>query len=148
MKRFLCALVFIGLPFAIIGLIGCASLTPGADPLVVRVEQTETTASQVFQSVLSVDNADRGFWRTNAPGFHNFCEWLRQPQGVLITNTVPVTVPRDIAIVMNLDNVKLQYKSSLASSNVLWTALDTMLAVVQQGVSWLGVVTNSTPPTP
>src|SRR6185312_16847534 len=38
-------------------LTGCAPLQPGADPIVVRTEQTETVAKGTFDDLLGIDNA-------------------------------------------------------------------------------------------
>src|SRR5688572_19337335 len=59
---------------------GCASIKPGNDPLVVNVERAETIAKSTFDLVLNVDHTDREFWKAKAPAFHDFCNWLRQPQ--------------------------------------------------------------------
>lgn len=117
---------------------GCATLAPGADPLVVRTEQSETTAKSTFDFVLNLDNSDRGFWRTNAPGFHNFCEWLRQPQPAG-TNILP----RCSAMIWDVNMIKADYKASRASSNTLYTILVTLESALNQASSWSTLVTNS-----
>jgi len=117
---------------------GCAKLQPGADPLIVRAEQTEQVAKATFDLVLNVDHSDRGFWRTNAPAFHGFCEWLRQPQPVWGTNVLP----RASAMIANLDTVKLDYRAARASSNALITALLTLSSAVDQASAWSIIVTN------
>jgi hypothetical protein len=131
----------IGALFAIQLLLGCKSLTAGADPLVVRVEQTETTAKAGFDAVLNEDNSNRSFWITNAPAFHKFCEWLRQPQTVEGTNSLP----RAAAMLVSLDDVKVAYKSAStsANSNLLFTIVGTVEAAVLQAQSWLTIATNN-----
>jgi hypothetical protein len=120
---------------------GCAHLAPGADPVVVRVEQTETIAKTTFDQVLSIDNSQRAFYATNAPGFHNFCEWLRQPQTAEGTNTLP----RCTAMLVSLDDVKLDYKAAHVSSNAVFTVLQTVTGAMAQANEWLakGPDTNS-----
>ena len=118
--------------------IACKQLQPGADPLVVRAEQVESTAKATFDLVLNVDHADRGFWRTNAPGFHGFCEWLRQPQTVWVTNSLP----RASAMIVNVNTIKGDYRSARASSNALITALMTLSSAVDQASAWSIIVTN------
>ena len=118
--------------------IGCASIEPGEDPLVIRCEQLEYTAKANFDLILNVNNLDRGFWRTNSPQFHNFCEWLRQPQVVWITNTLP----RASAMIANLDAIKNTYKMNKSASNDVITVLATLQAFAEQAGSWAGVVTN------
>jgi hypothetical protein len=117
-------------------------LQPGADPLIVRTEQTETIAKAAFDTVLNFDNSQRDFWRTNAPAFHQFCEWLRQPQTVEVTNTLP----RASAMLVSLDDVKLAYKSSTVSSNTLAEALATVQAAVGQAQSWMTIATSNNTP--
>jgi hypothetical protein len=118
--------------------LGCVALEKGADPLVVRVEQTETTAKATFDLILKVDHLDRGFWRTNAPAFHNFCEWLRQPQPVWKTNTLP----RASAMLAGVNDIKLEYKAARASSNAVMTALATLQETLNQASAWSAIVTN------
>lgn len=125
------------LPLAL--LLGCATLKPGADPFVVRVEQTQSVAMSTFDFVLHLDQSNRPFWRTNAPGFHNFCEWLRTPQPYGGTN-----VPRCIAMQANLDDLKAAYKASktAGSSNVLWNAWSVLNAAISQSGSWSNIITS------
>lgn len=98
---------------------GCASLQPTANPLVVRAEQTEKAAFATFEMVLHVDDSNRPFWSTNAASFHQFCEWLRQPTVVNVTNTLP----RGAAIILTLDNTKKAYQSNLVGQDQLAAAL-------------------------
>ncbi len=123
---------------AAIVLIGCAhQLDRGADPLVVRVEQASTTGKAAFDLVLNIDHADRGFWRTNAPAFHQFCAWLREPQMTTATvNSTPVTLPRCSAMLWSLDQTKIAYKHGLESSNRLWTALLLVNETAKQAEAW------------
>ena len=136
-------LVFLGALMAF-WLAGCAQLQPGANPLVVRVEQTAEAAQSTFQLALKLDNADRGFWRTNAPAFHNYCEWLRVPTVYQETNTLP----RYRVLLLSLDDVKQDYKTGWATSNMLHTALVTFKSVTDQTSYWLGVITNTPPKLP
>lgn len=119
-------------------LIGCGTLQKGEDPLVVRAEQTAALSKSTFDLVLRVDHLDRGFWRTNAPAFHNFCEWLRQPQPIWKTNTLP----RASAMIAGLNNVKLEYKAARASSNDVLTALLTVQSALNEASAWSAIVTN------
>lgn len=121
--------------------VNCAILKPGADPFVVRVEQTQTIASGAFDVVLRVDNADRGFWRTNAPAFHQFCEWLRTP-----VPYGPTPVPRCIAMQLNVDDLKLVYKANrdIGSSNSLWLVWSVLSTTFSQASSWSNIVTLPT----
>lgn len=136
------------------GLIGCVPLQPGADPLVVRTEQAELGAQATFRLTLQTDQLDRGFWRTNAPAFHDYCEFLRVPTPYQVTNTLP----RYRVMLLSLDDVKLDYKQGRATSNALATALITLQSLQHQANAWLTIVTNmpgaahsaeaTTPPTP
>ena len=120
--------------------IGCATLKPGADPLVVRTEQALTMGKSSFDLVVLFDHANRPFWATNAPAFHAFAEWLRQPQPVPeITNTLP----RAAAMLYSLDVIKRDYQASKASSNYLWSALVTFESAANQASAWLVVATNA-----
>ena len=121
--------------------LGCAHVAPGQDPLIVRAEQAETVAANTFNLVVTVDDANRPFFIANVPEFHKFAEWLRQPVFVDGTNQLP----QGLAIVKNLDNVKLSYKSAQASSNVFFTTIIVLESTVSQAAGWLSKTTNSIP---
>jgi len=121
---------------------GCAHLVPGADPLVVRAEQLESGAMATLDLAVETDNSNRPFFATNAPTYHQFCAWLRQPQPVIVAG-VQQDLPRGIALVENLSNVKIAYKNSQSSSNALSIAISTLQSAVTEASTWLNVVTNS-----
>jgi hypothetical protein len=123
-----------------ISIVGCAQLRPGADPIVVRAEQTEAAAKSTFDLILSVDHADRGFWRSNSPAFHAYCEWLRTPQIVFVTNVMP----RASAMIVSLNNVKHEYLLSKVYSNALVSAIAVLEAANVEAGAWAGVITNKT----
>ena len=116
--------------------LGCAAVAPGNDPLIVRVEQVQTTAKGSFDLVLKVDDANRNFYRTNAPAFHQFCEWLRVPTGT----TDGGILPRASAMLWTLDAEKLAYKNGTASSNAVITALSVVVETTKQTQVWLAAV--------
>ncbi|MDD5139385.1 MAG: hypothetical protein PHY43_03875 [Verrucomicrobiales bacterium] len=105
---------------------GCTSLDPGSRAVVVRAEQSITVANATFDAAVHIDDANTAFFRTNAPAFHRFCEWLRTP--VLM---VPLTniYPRGIAIVSSADAVKNAYKSTNSTND--YALLISSLAVVE-----------------
>lgn len=121
------------------GATGCATrLDPGADPIVVRTEQTLTIAKSTFDLVLNIDHSHRELWREKAPAFHDFCEWLRMPRKLH-----HLTMPQCSAMLMSLDDVKLDYKTGRATSNDLLTALSTLQGVLNQANAWLTIATNT-----
>lgn len=122
---------------------GCSILKPGADPLVVRVEQSEAVALSTFQAVLNIDNANRSFWKTSAPPFHAFCEYLRQPHVVTLNSTNTVTLPRGSAIIYNLDQTKRAYIHSKSYSNVVITALATVEQALYEAQSWVTITSTN-----
>lgn len=127
--------------FAAVGaflFMGCARLQPGADPIVVRTEQALTVAQGSFQLVLRTDELDRGFWRTNAPGFHNFAESLRVPTPYQVTNTLP----RWRVYLLSVNDVKHDYKRGRAASNALAAAVIGLESLQTQSANWLNIVTN------
>ena len=115
---------------------GCATVNPGADPLIVHTEQVETVAASAFDTVVLLDNSNRGFWATNAPAFHNFCEWLRTP--IVIESTV--TMRRGLAMVKLVDDAKLIYKSNASQSNILIQAVADLQIALTQAQSWAVIV--------
>lgn len=122
---------------------GCANVkyAPGADPLVVETEALETRAQNGFDLVLHADDANRDFFRTNAPGFHGACEWLRSP----IAYHGTVTVARAQCIILQLDDVKKDYKSGRANSNQLAAASSILSSALTQVQIWIPTIigTNS-----
>jgi hypothetical protein len=111
----------------LISLAACAHLDKGADPIVVRAEQSASVAAATFDTFLKIDNSNRDFFRTNLPPFHGFAEYLRAPIVVNGTNLLP----RGLAFVISLQSVKQAYKGGTATSNVLVTAI----AVLESSVS-------------
>ena len=126
----------------LVALIGCAHLLPGSDPLVVRTEQTQAGANSTFDFVLNLDNNNRGFWRTNAPAFHGFCEWLRTPMNYKASQTVS----RCVLMQLDVDDLKTAYKmnKSAANSNVLFTAVGTLSYALGQSMSWSNIIVTPT----
>lgn len=123
-------------------LIGCASIQKGQDPLIVEAERVLTIGKGTLELVTAVDEANRAFWATNAPAYHQFVESLRQKVVFNETNIMR----RGPAILVSLDNIKLQYKASKASSNALITAIATGDSVLREAQMWLATVnTNSIP---
>lgn len=135
MKRLLLLIPFV--------FIGCQTLNPGADAFVVRVEQTQMGALATFDFIVYMDHANRTFWRTNAPAFHNFAEWLRTPQSYGTS-----VVSRSVAIQLNVDDMKLAYKASktAANSNALWSAWMVLNTAINQSLSWSNIITTPTHP--
>jgi hypothetical protein len=125
--------------------VGCAAIQAGQDPIVVNAERTQTIAEHTFDLVLGVDNSSRALWQSKAPAFHDFCEWLRQPQLAYLADGTPTNVQRDIAMQLNLDKVKLDYKASKVSSNAVLEAVATLESAEQQANAWLTVITNPAP---
>ena len=117
--------------------IGCAAVQPGADPLVVRTEQTESIAFSTFNLVVHVDDANRPFFMTNAPAFHQFAEWLRAPQMVMQSPTNTITLPRGAAMLWSLDATKRAYISSKTYSNSLVSAVATVEHALAEAQMWL-----------
>lgn len=120
----------------------CASVKSGSDPIIVRAEQVESGALASFVFVVNFDNSDRGFWKTNAPAFHNFAEWLRTPVGVDSSGN---TQRRGLQMISNVDSLKVAYKSNASQSNALQTAIATLAQAVSQAQSWTTIVTTQTP---
>jgi hypothetical protein len=120
---------------------GCATLQPGADPLVVRTEQTQAVAKGAFDMVLRIDHSNREFWKTNQPAFHGFCEWLRTPQMILDGTNYS----RAATMLINLDRVKLSYKANRGESNTLATALAVVEATVNESHHWILTTTTAKP---
>ncbi len=121
-KNILCAALLV------VALAGCVNLQKGADPIVVRAEQSETVATATFDTFLKIDNGNREFFRTNFPPMHAFAEYLRSPVFLNGTNVLP----RGLAFVSSLEAVKESYKHGAANSNVLATAIAVLESSVLQ----------------
>jgi len=134
MKKYI---VFIALCMVV--LIGCTTLQPGADPLVVRTEQSLTVGKSAFDLAVIIDHSNRAMWRTNVPAFHEFCEWLRAPE---VVPDLVTTLPRASAMLYSLNTIKKDYIMSKTSSNALYSALMTFESTMNQANSWLTIITN------
>lgn len=104
---------------ALVGIsIGCSHLQPGADPLIVRTEQTEKIAAATFDEILRLDDGNRAFYRTNAPQFHAFAERLRAADDFHGTN-----YPNAVTVILRLNELKTLYRLDHSNSNLLVTAV-------------------------
>lgn len=103
---------------------GCATIDKNADPLVVRVEQTETMTLATVRTFLKLDNDNRAFFKTNAPALHAYAEFLRVKQ--------PNGDRRYVAYLRSLNQVKLDYKAGRASSNDVVRVVGVVQSVLAQ----------------
>jgi len=108
-------------------LCGCAALQPGADPIVVRTEQTISVAYGTFDTFTKLDNDNRDLFKTKIPAVHQFAEWLRVKVGQ------PPT-PRGISLIESANRVKVAYKSNRTPENKanLVTALASLESIVAE----------------
>jgi|GEM_PF-1089057 len=105
---------------------GCAPLQKGADPLIVRAEQSETVANATFDSAVRIDYAGGSLLAAKVPPFHAFCEWLRQP---VVISPFTNAFPRGLAIVRSLDAVKNNYEQNKGTNE--YAVLISSLAAVE-----------------
>lgn len=139
MKTFCTGIVGIWIVVALF--VGCATnLQPGADPLTVRVEQGETIGLASFNFVVNFDDSDRGFWRTNAPAFHDFAEWLRTP-----IQSHGQTQRRGLAMLNEVDSAKVEYQNDHSKSNALLIVFSALTQASEQAQAWRTIVTTKTP---
>jgi len=131
-------LAFLCVLCASVAMLGCAGLQAGADPVVVRTEQFLTGAQGTFRYTLQVDDLDRGYWRSKAPAFHEYCEVLRTPTVYQETNTLP----QYRVALLALNDLKNDYKRGRASSNAVLTALAVVEGLNNQAGAWLAIITN------
>jgi hypothetical protein len=68
---------------------GCAHIQAGQDPIVVMAERAQTYAASTFDLILETDDANRPLFRERIPAYHDFCEWLRQPQLASLADGTP-----------------------------------------------------------
>ena len=120
--------------------VGCASIQPGQDALVVNAERLETVSASAFDTVVILDNSNRSFWITNAPAFHGFCEWIRTPITIESTNTLP----RGLAMIKLVDDAKLVYEVNKSQSNILIQVVADLQGVFNQASSWTLIVQSPT----
>lgn len=109
-------------------LTGCAALAPGADPIVVRAQQSESVGYATIDTFLKIDNSNRAFFISNVPALHIYAEWLRAPQVYNSTNVYP----RGVAYLMSLDSIVQQYKAGTATSNQVINVLSTVETAINQ----------------
>jgi hypothetical protein len=131
---------FLALALALLAITsGCSHLQPGADPLVVRCEQTETIAYATFDTFLQIDDSNRAFWKTNTPALHSFAEYLRAPVPDGTANC-----QRGISYIRGLNTVKRAYKQGSASSNAVVTILATVETAVIEAQKHIATATATT----
>jgi hypothetical protein len=120
---------------------GCATIQKGQDPLIVRAEQSEQIAATTFDLVVNLDNSNRTFWRTNAPAFHQFAEWVRTPVEI-----GELTLPRGLAMIRQVDDAKVAYKSNVAQSNALLVAVSSLENASKQAQAWNTIISKPITP--
>ena len=130
MKRTIALLIFT-LAFH---LAGCASLQPGADPVVVRCQQAERVAFSTFDTFvhLVADNEVRV--KSIAPAAFDFAEWLRAKQ---LDGT-----PRGLSMISSLGRVRRAYEANRSADNKasVLSALAALQAAVTESQKHLAVI--------
>jgi hypothetical protein len=63
--------------FMVVGCSGCATLAPGADPVVVRAEQTLSASLDVTTALLTLEKDHPATFDAAIPGAHKVAEDLR-----------------------------------------------------------------------
>lgn len=89
-------------------LCGCAALKPGADPLVVRCQQTERVAFETFDTFLRIERSQAARIRAVAPAVSDFAGWLREPLA---------DGPRGVSLVRSLGAVRRAYQADRSDGN-------------------------------
>lgn len=117
--------------------VGCNTVQPGSDPILVRTQQVETASKSTFELLMKIDSIDRGFWRTNAPAFHNFVEDLRT-----LTPYKGKEVRRWRAALLDVNDVKLAYQQGKADSNALFSVTYALETALNKANAWITIVTN------
>lgn len=110
------------LPFSVVG---CAALAPGADPVVVRAEQSIQIAFSTFDTFLKLEHDNSAKVKDKAPEVHQFAEWLREKDAS--------GTSQGIAMIRSADNFKNAYKSNRTAENK--ANLITILATLESAVS-------------
>lgn len=111
-----------------VALAGCAMLSPTADPIVVRAQQSETVGYATLHTFVTIEKMNGEFYKSNAPAMHAYAEWLRAPQVINGTNVYP----RGIAFMMSLGAVLAQYKVHKVDSNQVVNVLATVETAINQ----------------
>ncbi|MEQ2008125.1 MAG: hypothetical protein ABMA26_15110 [Limisphaerales bacterium] len=106
-------------------LTGCATLQPGADPLVVRCQQAEATAFATFDTFVHLVADHETKVRATVPAAYTFAEWLRAKG--------PDGTPRGLAMISSLGNVRRAYAASRTPEHK--ASLVSALAALQAAVA-------------
>lgn len=123
-------LVILGVGLLTIGIIGCAKLLPGQDPIVVRTEQVETQTYSILDTFLKLDDTINANSKL-APSWtaaHAFAQHLRTP----VQSQKGIMVPLGIATILSVDQIKLAYVAGTTTSNALITAVNVLSTTVIQ----------------
>ena len=97
------------LSLALFGATGCATLQPGADPVVVRAEQTEQVAFATFDTFVHLVADHEADVQAKVPAAFTFAEWLRAKEAD--------GTPRGLALVNSLSTVRRAYASHRTPEN-------------------------------
>lgn len=108
-----------------LSLVGCATLSPTADPLVVRTEQVERIAFDTFDTFVRLVSRYEAKVKATAPAAYDFAEWLRAKG--------PDGKPRGIAMVKSLDATRRAYKAN--RSDVNRATLSSSLAALEKALN-------------
>ena len=122
--------------------VGCGTVQPGADPIIVNAERLQTSAKASFELVLKLDHSNRAFWQQNAPAFHTFCETLRKP------TPYPgrTALPQYRVWLLKLDDAKLAYKEGRTDGQPLANAINLIETAVTQANAWSIIVQQAANP--
>lgn len=120
-------------------LCGCASLQPGADPVVVRAQQAEQVAFATFDTYLRLVHQHESRVRATVPAALEFAEWLREKR--------PDGQPRGLAMVQSLGDVRRAYAAHRTPEKKasLTSAIALLQATVAETQKHLALVKPSTP---
>ena len=58
-------------------LIGCASIQPGNDPVVVNAERSTNVAFETINTFLQIEYTNQAWVKANAPQIHTYANYLR-----------------------------------------------------------------------
>lgn len=110
---------------------GCRTVKPGNDVIVVRAEQAQDMAFETIVTFLKLEHSQRAVVKQKWPKVHAFAEFLREDIQI-----GEVKMSRGFTYVVSMNNVKLAYKVNKTEENRMQliasiAALEQMLTEVR-----------------
>ena len=106
------------------GSIACATLQPGADPLLVRAEQVEKTSFAITNAFVTLEDQNQAVLESKVPGIHKAAEKVRE------------TVPGALRILhTSIDTYRAAKVKDASTLSIALSVVETDVAEAQKWIA-------------